>query len=242
MNNQMEPTILYEDRDIAAIDKPSGLVVHADGRSTEKTLVDWVVQKFPDIDGVGEPMEIDEDEFIDRPGIVHRLDKDTSGVMLIAKTKEGFETLKSQFQNREVKKIYHAFVHGVPKHSRGLIDKPIGRSATDIRQWSAEGTARGHRREATTRYVVKESAHGVSFLQIMPETGRTHQIRVHFKAIRHPLVGDTVYAASFPPKLDFTRTALHAKAIEFTNCEGKVVRVEAPYPLDFEHGLNLLRN
>lgn len=238
----MEPTILYEDEDIVAINKPSGLLVHGDGVSDEQTVADWVVKKFPGIEGVGEPMDVGEEDFIDRPGIVHRLDKDTSGVMLIAKTDEGFNTLKSQFQNREIKKIYHAFVHGVPKHVRGLIDKPIGRSQNNIRQWSAEGTARGIKREATTRYVVKESSQGVSFVQVMPETGRTHQIRVHFKAIRHPLVSDSVYAPTLPQKLGFTRTALHARSIEFTNCEGKIVRIEAPYPVDFENALGLLRN
>ncbi len=244
----MEPTILYEDKDIVAINKPSGLVVHGDalsaraGKSIEKTLVDWVKDKFPNIEGVGEPIELTDEDFIDRPGIVHRLDKDTSGVMLVAKTKEGFETLKNQFQEREIKKIYHAFVYGVPKHERGLIDKPIGRSQHDIRMWSSERGARGLKREATTRYVVKESGHGVAFLQIMPETGRTHQIRVHFKAIRHPLVGDSLYAPTMPQVLGFTRTALHARSIEFVNCQGKIVKVEAPYPADFEQGLTLLRN
>lgn len=237
----MEPIILYEDNDIAAINKPSGLVVHGDGKSTEKTLVDWVLKKFPDIEEVGEFIEITEDDYIDRPGIVHRLDKDTSGVMLVAKTMRGFYTLKEQFQNREIKKIYHAFIYGKPKHERGLIDKPIGRSQHDIRMWSSERGARGPKREALTRYVVKESGQGVSFVQIMPETGRTHQIRVHFKSIRHPLVSDSLYASTEPQKLGFTRTALHARSIEFTNCEDKRVHVEAPYPEDFEKALQLLR-
>lgn len=244
----MEPTILYEDQDIVAINKPSGLMVHGDGlpaqagKTTEKTLVDWVIKKFPDIDGVGESIELTDEDYIDRPGIVHRLDKDTSGVMLIAKTHAGFKTLKEQFQHREVKKIYHAFVYGKPKAERGLIDKPIGRSQHDIRMWSSERGARGMKREAVTRYVVKESGQGVSFVHIMPETGRTHQIRVHFKAVRHPLVSDSLYAPTEPQKLGFTRTALHARIIEFTNCEGKKVRVEAPYPPDFEKALYLLRN
>lgn len=238
----MEPTILYEDEDIAAINKPSGLMVHGDGKSNEPTVADWVVKKFPNIKGVGEPMEIGEEEFIDRPGIVHRLDKDTSGVMLIAKTELGFQTLKSQFQNREIKKIYHAFVYGIPKHSRGMIDKPIGRSKADVRLWSAERGARGNKRDALTRYVVKESGQGFAFIQAMPESGRTHQIRVHFKAVHHPLLGDSLYAPTMPPALGFTRTALHARAIEFVNVEGKVVRVEAPYPADFEEALKLLRN
>lgn len=238
----MQPTILYEDNDIVAINKPSGLMVHGDGKSTEKTLVDWVVTTFPHIEGVGEPIELTDEEYIDRPGIVHRLDKDTSGVMLIAKTTEGFETLKEQFQDRQVKKIYHAFVHGIPKQERGLIDKPIGRSQHDIRMWSSERGARGIKRDATTRYVVKETGHGIAFVQIMPETGRTHQIRVHFKAIRHPLVGDSLYAPTLPQVFGFTRAALHARSIEFTNCAGAVVKVEAPYPPDFEEGLRLLRN
>ncbi|MHB1316897.1 MAG: RluA family pseudouridine synthase [Minisyncoccota bacterium] len=238
----MEIPILYEDENIVAINKPSGLMVHGDGNSTEKTLVDWVREKFPNIEGVGEQIEITEDDFIDRPGIVHRLDKDTSGVMLIAKTEDGFQTLKSQFQNREIKKIYHAFVYGIPKEVRGLIDRPIGRSPHDIRQWSCDRGARGLKRDAVTRYVLKESANGVAFLQIMPETGRTHQIRVHFKSVRHPLIGDGLYASTMPPKLGFTRTALHARIIEFVNCDGKTIRIEAPYPKDFEEAFKLLRN
>ena len=245
-----EPTILYEDADIVAVNKPAGLMVHADGRSTEQTLADWVVKTFPEARDVGESIVTDE-EIIERPGIVHRLDKETSGAMLVAKTTQGFDLLKSQFMDHSIKKIYLAFVQGVPKNTRGLIDKPIGRSATDFRQWSAEGSARGEMRDASTRYVVKESGHGYSFVQVMIETGRTHQIRVHFKAIRHPLVADKLYGDvknkpgtvaenSVKNPLGFTRVALHSSILEFTNLEGKRVRVEAPLPEDFVHALNKL--
>ena len=237
---RMKPTIVYEDDDVLAIDKPAGLLVHPDGKSDEYTLSDWVVQTFPQTASVGESIETD-DDVIERPGIVHRLDRDTSGIMLVAKTKKGFSVLKEQFQERGIKKIYYAFISGTPQHSRGLIHKPIGRSISDFRQWSAERNARGEKRDAVTRYIIKESGQGCSYVQAMPETGRTHQIRVHFKSIRHPLLGDVLYGDKKPNTLGFTRVALHSHSVEFINTEGVQVRAEAPLPMDFARALELLR-
>lgn len=236
----MKLTILYEDNDIAGIYKPVGMLVHGDGKKQEYTVADWVKETFPGSAQVGEPLLTD-DETLERPGIVHRLDKDTSGVLLVAKTDLGFQTLKEQFKERSIKKVYYAFIYGKPRDTRGLINKPIGRSGTDFRQYSTNRASRGEMREAITRYVVKEHGHSASFVHVFPETGRTHQIRVHFKAIRHPLLADPVYGIPTAPTLGFTRTALHAFAIEFTNTKGNIVRVEAPIPEDFKQALELLR-
>lgn len=241
----MQPKILYQDDDILAINKSAGLLVHGDGKKKEKTknktLVNWLEKKFPSIKNVGEKGFVIDGENVDRSGIVHRLDKDTSGVMLVAKTQKGFDCLKEQFKNREIKKTYHLFVYGTPKDSRGIIDKPIGRSGSDFRARSAENRAKGETREAITQYVVKSSSkisgETYSFVHAMPKTGRTHQIRVHFKLIRHPLVGDKMYSKMLVNKLGFDRTALHSAKVQFTNCEGKEIQIEAPYPEDFANAL-----
>lgn len=228
----MEPIILYEDDDVLAIDKPAGLVVHSDGKTDEPNLVDWLLSKYPDIKNVGEPWINQKGEEILRSGIVHRLDRETSGVMLVAKTKEGFDLLKNQFKNREVKKIYHAFVVGEMKDSEGIIERPIGRSSQDFRKWSAQRGARGEMREAVTEYKVMSKKGGYSFVEVYPKTGRTHQIRVHFKAINHSLVGDSLYGRP-QNDLGFKRTALHSYKTFFKDLNGQNHSVEAPYPEDF---------
>ena len=137
-----------------AVDKPAGLIVHGDGRTKEKTLADFILEKYPQIKGVGESIKLDSGEEIEKPGIVHRLDKETSGVILIAKNQETFLFLKNQFQNRELQKTYIAIVYGHVKNDRGVINAPIARSATDFRRWSASRGKRGKEREAVTEYKV----------------------------------------------------------------------------------------
>jgi 23S rRNA pseudouridine1911/1915/1917 synthase len=235
--------ILYEDKNIVAINKPAGLVVHADGRTQEPTLVDWILEKYPDIKEVGEPLVINKEkanqQVVYRPGIVHRLDRDTSGVLVIAKTQESFEYLKSQFQFRETEKIYNAFVYGEMKEDDGVIDRPIARSKKDFRLWSAQRGARGEAREAVTHYKVLKRTDvgninkGFTYIEVSPKTGRTHQIRVHMKAINHPVVADVLYAPKQKPALGFKRLALHARSITFTNLDNKPITVEAPFPEDF---------
>jgi 23S rRNA pseudouridine1911/1915/1917 synthase len=238
----MEPIVLYEDDDVLAVNKPAGLVVHGDGKTDEPTLVDWILEKYPEIKKVGEPVRDAKGETIYRPGIVHRLDRGTSGVILIAKTKESFEFLKKQFQNHEVKKIYHAFVIGEMKNDHGTIDRPIGRSTKDFRMWSAQRGARGEMREAITDYKVMFKTDGYSFVEVYPKTGRTHQIRVHFKAISYPLVGDSLYAPKRVNTLGFERLALHSYQIIFTGLDGSSHTITAPYPDDFEKALLLLQS
>lgn len=243
----MQPTILYEDEDVLVINKPSGLVVHGDGRTKEKTLADWVLEKYPETENVGEPIRIEsrdksqETRIIIRPGIVHRLDRDTSGVMLVAKNQKSFESLKDQFKNHRIIKKYEAFVLGKVKEVEGVIDRPIARSKNDFRKWSAQRGSRGEQREAITKYKVISENNEYSFLEVMPETGRTHQIRVHMKAINHPLVGDSLYAGKKENSLGFDRTALHSKEVTFTSINGEKHTILAPYPDDFEKAMNLLQ-
>ncbi|MFZ2621504.1 MAG: RluA family pseudouridine synthase [Minisyncoccia bacterium] len=238
----MEPTILYEDKEVLVINKPSGLVVHSDGKTEEKTLVDWILSKYPEIKDVGEPGSTATGETIPRSGIVHRLDRDTSGVMVVAKTKESFKNLKEQFKNHEIKKNYQAFVFGEMKTEKGKIDRPIGRSSKDFRMWSAQRGARGEMREAVTYYKVITKKLGYSFVEVSPKTGRTHQIRVHFKAINYPLVGDSLYAPDRVNTLGFKRSALHSHDITFTDLGGLSHTVTAPYPEDFSRAVALLQS
>ncbi len=135
------------------INKPAGLVVHADGRTEEATVVDWILETYgEDIKEVGEPITLKTGEILYRPGIVHRIDRDTSGVLVIAKNQKAFEHLKQQFQDRYVEKTYNAFVYGEMKEEEGTIDRPIGKSTQDFRMWSAQRGARGELRDAVTEY------------------------------------------------------------------------------------------
>jgi 23S rRNA pseudouridine1911/1915/1917 synthase len=225
--------VLYEDKDILVIDKPSGISVHGDGKTKVKTITDWVLKNYPKMKNVGEPMGE-----IDRPGIVHRLDHETSGVLLLAKNQKAYEFLKKQFQDREIKKTYVAIVNGWVKNDHGVINKPIGRSPSDFRRRLAGRGARGEMREAITEYKVIERfinrKNKFTYLEIKPKTGRTHQIRVHMKYLNHPVVCDSLYNPSGSCPKGISRLALHAKSIEFKNLKGEVVKIESPIPGEFK--------
>lgn len=238
-------SIIFEDEAILVINKPAGLSVHPDGRTERETLVDWILLNRKEMAGVGEPLVLSNGTTIDRPGIVHRLDRETSGILMLAKTPQAFTFFKRAFQKRKMRKEYHAFVYGdVPKEF-GTIDRPIGRSRTDFRRWSAEPKSRGELRDAETYYeVVQRGVHGgidATFVRVLPKTGRTHQIRVHFKAIGHPVVADALYAPKHPKLLGFNRLALHARSLEFTHQSGELLILEAPYPKDFEQALEIFK-
>ena len=224
---------LYEDEDILAIYKPSGVLVHSDGESAEETIADWFLKEYPDSHDVGEPGQDRHGNAVERAGIVHRLDRETSGTLLLAKTEKGFLHLKKQFQDPSIRKTYHAFVYGEMKEEQGVIDRPIGRSAQDFRLRSAQRGARGALRDAITEFTVLQKGNGYSFLELHPKTGRTHQIRTHLKAINHPVVCDALYAPKRECALGFDRLALHASMIEFENIAGKRVVAEAPLPPSF---------
>lgn len=237
----MKIKILYEDKDILAIDKPSGISVHPDGRSKEKTISDWFVKNYPKAKNVGESIFVGGKE-IKKPGIVHRLDKETSGVLLLVKNQKAYEFLKSQFKNREIKKVYNAVVLGSVKNDRGTIRKSIGRSGNDFRKRLAGRGARGELREAITEYTVLKKFEDknikFSYLEVRPKTGRTHQIRVHMKFINHPVINDSLYNPNQPHPKDFERLGLHAKSIEFRDLKGKIVKVESSLPKEFESIIN----
>jgi 23S rRNA pseudouridine1911/1915/1917 synthase len=184
---------------------------------------------------------------MNRPGIVHRLDRDTSGVMLVARTAEGHASLKVQFQDRDVAKKYLAFLWGELKEEFGTITRPIGRSGADFRRHSAQRGTRGETREAETYWTRfwtgqamvkmpddKEILEKFTLIEAQPKTGRTHQIRVHLQATHHPVVGDLLYAPKRPMALGFNRTALHAASVEFKDLSGKTIQISAPLPEDFK--------
>ncbi len=235
-----EPTIIYEDNNILAINKPFGMSVHGDGRTNEATIADWILKKYPKLVNVGELfyksiISNQKSIIIPRPGIVHRLDKDTSGVLLVAKNKDTYFFLKKQFKNRTIKKTYYAIVYGVFKVDEGVIDVPIGRSTTDFRRrTTVSHSMRGEVREAVTKYKVLARSEQYSFLKITPKTGRTHQIRVHMKEDGHPVVCDTLYAPRRVCPVLLGRLALHAYAIECEVPQEGILRIEAPLPEDMQ--------
>lgn len=239
--------ILFENDEVLVVDKPAGLVVHSDGRlppaGGEPNLTDWVLSKYPEMESVGEKA-VYNGKSITRPGIVHRLDRETSGVMALAKTQESFENLKKQFQERETKKIYNAFVYGAVNlpdgKEKGTIDRTIGKSKSDFRKWSAQRGARGVLREAITDYKVLKKNKDFSYLEVSPKTGRTHQIRVHLKAINYPVVCDKLYAPKHACGLGFERLALHAMSLTFSLLNGEKVTVQADLPEDFEKAVKML--
>ncbi len=220
----MELPILYEDADLVVIDKPSGLMTHADGRlelETE-TAESWFKEKYPEV-------------ILERP-YVHRLDRETSGVLVFAKNENAHEFLRKAFTDRDVRKTYLALVYGAPQEREGVIDFDIGRSRKDFRLRSAQPKAKGRLREALTRYkVLGEIGQGskkFALLEVSPETGRTHQIRVHLKAIHHSVVCDPLYAPKHPAVLGLTRLALHAHKLDLPLPSGGRVEIVAPVPGD----------
>ena len=273
---QVEIPILYENADLLVINKPAGLAVHPDGRNSEYTLVDWILDKYPEIINVGEPMEVahrGEKLKIFRPGIVHRLDRETTGVMLIAKNELTYGFLKKKFKERKIKKTYRAFVYGHIKNDLGTIDAPIGRSVDDIRKYNAGRGARGEIRQAkpmyreihrvepdeiidteytlkqkqNTRKILNKKAENdnliggiggevekVSYIECYPQTGRTHQIRVHLRFINHPIVSDFLYADKKPKVLGFKRVALHAYKLDLPMFDGTEISICAELPADFK--------
>ena len=243
-NTLYMPPILYEDEYVIVLNKPAGLVVHGDGRNEFETLADILMAGRPELTDIGEPMVL-EGKTVKRPGIVHRLDKDTSGCLLIAKNQESFLFFKKQFQDHTIKKTYHACLLGVPKEREGVITAPIGRARDDVRKWTVGRGARGELREAITQYKVLADIGGTegkgstedgvySYVEAKPETGRTHQLRVHFKSLNHPIISDALYAPGRDTALGFARMALHAREIVFAIPTGEVISIAAPYPDDFK--------
>ncbi|MGB7725615.1 MAG: RluA family pseudouridine synthase, partial [Dehalococcoidales bacterium] len=216
--------IIYEDDDLLVIDKPAGLTVHPAPGHPSHTLVNAVLSHLNEIEDDGE---------VTRPGIVHRVDKDTSGVMLVAKNNVALANLADQFKARTVKKTYITLVKGILRPDKGVIDAPIGRDSGDRKKMAVTGESRG--RAARTNYRVIRYAGKNTLLEIMPETGRTHQIRVHLAAIGYPVFGDITYGKK---SAFLNRQFLHAQKIGFNlPATGKWVEFESPLPEDLEQAL-----
>lgn len=224
-----ELTVLYEDQDLAVVDKPCGLAVHPGAGRRGGTLANFLLHRYPQIAGVGGP---------GRPGIVHRLDLDTSGALIVALNETAYLHLSRAFADRQIQKTYLALAYGRPDPAAGTVDLPLGRH----RQERKRMTVRGDGRPARTHYRTVASANGICCLELDLETGRTHQIRVHLKAIGHPLIGDPAYGEArwrgLPKRLQaplrrFPRPALHAWRVVFDPPRGGgSLEVEAPVPDD----------
>jgi 23S rRNA pseudouridine1911/1915/1917 synthase len=226
----VEVVVVHEDDDVLVVDKPAGLVVHPGAGHATGTLVHGLVARYPELAGVGEP---------DRPGIVHRLDRDTSGLLAVARTPVAYDRLVRALAGREVERTYLALVAGLPEADAGMVDAPVGRSSREPTRMAV--STRG--KEARTRYAVERrwDRSGVSLLRCRLETGRTHQIRVHLAAIGHPVVGDATYATGRRPHVDAPRLFLHACRLAFDHpvADGRV-EAESPLPADLAAVLDAL--
>lgn len=221
--------VLHEDRDLVVLDKPADLAVHPGAGRENGTLVNRLLARYPDIAGVGGE---------GRPGIVHRLDLDTTGAIAIARTEAAYQKLSAAFAARKIDKTYLAIAYGTPRVATDRIDLPIGRHRHHRKQMQI----RSDGRPAVTHYLTLESTTGLSRLELDLETGRTHQIRIHLKALGHPLVGDPVYGEARwrnlprpvqPALRNFPRPALHAWKLAFGHpISGQRIVAEAPLPED----------
>ena len=217
----MELLILYEDSDVVAVNKPAGLITHSDGRTKEETAEEWFQERYK----------------VQGAWYVHRLDRDTSGVLIFAKNSAAYEFLRKAFHDRDIHKTYLAIVYGILKEKKGVIDFDIGRSRKDFRLRSAQPKEKGRLREALTRYEVAGETKDYSLLKMMPETGRTHQIRVHLKAIHHPIICDPLYAPNHPKDLGLIRLGLHAYELDIPLPAGGRTLITAPVPSDLAPAL-----
>jgi 23S rRNA pseudouridine1911/1915/1917 synthase len=223
-----EPKNIYEDDCILVLDKPAGWVVNSSQTTKGQTTVqDWLDKNFR------YPLAKDKDY---RSGIVHRLDKDTSGLLLVAKTKRAFDVLQQEFKQRQVQKQYMALVHGKMSLAKGSIKVPVGRLPWNRKRFGIMPGGRESETgfEVVRNYIAKDSSEGFSLLRLFPKTGRTHQIRIHLKYIHHPIVADSFYAGRKTSKKDLSwcpRLFLHAQAISFVHPEtSRTVSFETKLP------------
>ena len=227
-----ELRVVHSDDDLLVIDKPLGVAAHPSIGWSGPTVVGVLTARGISLSHLA-PSE--------RAGIVHRLDVGTTGLMVVAKSDRAYNSLKEQFRSRTVQKIYHALVQGHPDPTRGTIDAPIDRHPRDEFKFAVVADGK----PSITHYQTLESFAGASLVEIELETGRTHQIRVHFAALRHPLVGDLMYGAdpTFAKALGLTRQWLHAARLTFTHpADGLEHSFNSGYPADLEHALASLRN
>ncbi|MFH0840425.1 MAG: RluA family pseudouridine synthase [bacterium] len=227
--------VIKKETDYLIVNKPAGLVVHNTASMSEYTLVDWLLEEYPELQGIGE------DEF--RPGIVHRLDKEVSGLMVIARNQKSFNNLKQQFKDRTIIKKYQGLVYGEIKEESGRIDFPIARATAGHKMAARPSNAEG--RESITEFTVLKHFVNYTFVEVIIKTGRTHQIRAHFSATNHPLVGDNLYGTKMTriknKKLELGRIFLVAVELGFTNLKGKAVKYKIDLPKSLEELLKTVK-
>lgn len=222
--------IAYEDQDVIVVNKPRGMVVHPAAGHARGTLVNALMHHCQDLSGINGEI---------RPGIVHRIDKDTSGLIMAAKNDQAHVSLSAQLKEHSVTRRYFAVVHGVLEHDQGTVEAPIGRDPKNRKRFTV--TDRGGK-HAVTHFAVAERFQDYTLLELMLETGRTHQIRVHMKFIGHPLVGDPLYGRAKGRTMRLPGQALHAAVLGFTHPRtGKRLTFEAPIPDEMQELIQELR-
>ena len=234
------PSIVYEDNNLLVLNKPAGLITHPKNATDDQASVtSWLIEKYPEIKDIGEPF-IASGTPLPRAGVVHRLDKDTSGLILVAKSNDAFLYLKNLFQTRKIKKSYQALVYGKPKEPHGIINAPLGRIGLK-RTTQIIGNKLIDEKDATTEYATLKSFQKYTLLDVSPKTGRTHQIRVHLKSIGCPIAGDLIYTPKDwqkPPGL--TRLFLHAYKLKFEAPDGNLLVLETDLPDELQRVVNML--
>ena len=230
-------SVIYETKDFVAVNKPAGVLVHPVKSLKHKTegegetLAEWAVKRYPEVKNVGDEPEV-------RPGIVHRLDRDTSGIILICRNQEFFEYAKNLFKTHEIKKTYLALVWGKLEPKTGEIKTPIGIKNGSIKRTVWQKTAKDLKDAVTEYKVVKnfevfgpdEKVQDFSLVEVSPKTGRTHQIRIHMASVGHPVVGDKLYGGKNTAPFELDRQFLHAASLEFAMADGHRIMLEAELP------------
>lgn len=227
--------IVYEDKDVLVVNKPKDMVVHPAAGHYSGTLVNAVMHHCgSDLSGINGVM---------RPGIVHRIDKDTTGSVIICKNDAAHQSIAAQLKEHSINRVYHAIVHGVIKEDEGTIDKPIGRSTNDRKKMAIVKDERTGKRAVTHYRVLKRFEEDkMTYIECKLETGRTHQIRVHMSSIGHPLLGDETYGSGRKSKFKLQGQCLHAKTLGFIHpSTGEYVETDAPLPEYFQHLLEVLK-
>ncbi len=232
--------IIYEDAHLLVINKPSGMVVHPAAGNPDGTLVNALLHHCKgQLSGIGGEA---------RPGIVHRIDKDTSGLLVVAKTDPVHRALSDMLAYHGIRRVYHALANGGFREASGTVDAPIGRHPRDRKKMAVIRDGSHTAREAVTHYKVLSDFGAITYLKLELETGRTHQIRVHMASLGHPLLGDTVYGGGHTPfekrhAQYLSGQCLHAKALSFVHpVTGEEMHFECPLPKDFERLLEILEN
>jgi 23S rRNA pseudouridine1911/1915/1917 synthase len=222
--------VIFEDKNILVINKPSGVVVHPFDFSTEETLLDFLMKHSPDIFSIDNAVTLQDKRVSNLGGIVHKLDRDTSGIMVITKNQKTFDELKQQFRSHTITKTYIALVEEIIKEDTFTINAPLGRNKKDYKQQVNPSNPRGELRDAITevKVISRNQENKTTLVELTPKTGRTHQLRAHMSYSKHPIVGDIAYGSTH----DSPRIMLHAKELGFS-LDGEMCSYTAKEPQEF---------